>query len=116
MRPFDADALKYEMVTDLASTMRMQEMHKGDMAVRALNKIDEAPTIEAEPVRHGRWVHDDLGHTYCSECHERIHYIHCYIDEPDFDWDEEWDEEMPESAYCSHCGAKMDAKEDSACD
>ena len=74
--------------------------------------LDEAPTIEAEPVRHGRWVHDDLGHTYCSECHERIHYIHCYIDEPDFDWDEEWDEEMPESAYCSHCGAKMDAKEE----
>ena len=78
------------------------------MAVRALNKIDEAPTIEAEPVRHGRWVHDDLGHTYCSECHERIPYIHCYSDEPNSDWDEEWDEEMPESAYCSHCGAKMD--------
>ena len=68
---------------------------------------------ELVPVRHGRWVHDDLGHTYCSECHERIHYIHCYSDEPNSDWDEEWDEEMPESAYCSHCGAKMDAKEES---
>ena len=64
--------------------------------------------LRVVPVRHGRWVHDDLGHTYCSECHERIHYIHCYRDEPNSDWDEEWDEEMPESAYCSHCGAKMD--------
>jgi hypothetical protein len=75
------------------------------------NDIARFPTTNAEPVRHGRWVHDDLGHTYCSECHERIPYIHCYSDEPNSDWDEEWDEEMPESAYCSHCGAKMDKKE-----
>ena len=54
-RLIDGDALKNEMVTDLANTMRMQEMHKGDMALRVLNKIDEAPTIDAEPVRHGRW-------------------------------------------------------------
>lgn len=70
--------------------------------------LEDIQRIEAEPVRHGRWVHDDLGHTYCSECHERIPYIHFYSDEPNSDWDEEWDEEMPESAYCSHCGAKMD--------
>lgn len=50
MRPIDADALKPEMVSDLANTMRMQEMHKGDMAVRVLNKIDEAPTIDAVSV------------------------------------------------------------------
>lgn len=79
-----------------------------------INEIMEyVQQIEAEPVRHGRWVHDDLGHTYCSECHERIPYIHCYSAEPDFDWDEGWDEEMPESAYCSHCGAKMDKEEES---
>lgn len=47
MRLIDADALKNEMVTDLANTMRMQEMHKGDMAVRVLDKIDEAITIDA---------------------------------------------------------------------
>ena len=52
MRLIDADALKKEMVSDLANTMRMPEMNKGDIAVRVLNKIDEAPTIEAVPVVH----------------------------------------------------------------
>ena len=52
MRLIDADSLKNEMVSDLANTMRMPEMHKGDMAMRVLNKIDEAPTIEAVPAVH----------------------------------------------------------------
>ena len=104
MRLIDADVLVKHKVTGEIGNL------SGDFVPGFA--IANAPTIEAEPVRHGRWVHDDLGHTYCSACHERIPYIHCYIDEPDFDWDEEWDEEMPESAYCSHCGAKMDAKEE----
>ena len=46
----DADALKTEMVNELANTMRMTEMHKGDMALRVLNKIDEAPAVDAIPI------------------------------------------------------------------
>ena len=81
------DALKDEMVKDLASTMRMTEMHKGDMAIRVLNKIDEAHTIEAEPVRHGEWVKmvfTDSGKFAgykCSECgliaKRKFSYCHC---------------------------------------
>jgi hypothetical protein len=56
MRLIDAEALKSEMITDLANAMRMQEVHKGDMAVRVLNKIDEASTIDAVPV------------IYCKDC------------------------------------------------
>lgn len=44
------EALKEEMVKDLANTMRMTEMHKGDMAVRVLNKIDEAPAVDSVEV------------------------------------------------------------------
>lgn len=44
------EALKEEMVKDLANTMRMTEMHKGDMAVRVLNKIDEAQAVYAIPI------------------------------------------------------------------
>lgn len=69
--------------------------------------IDDAPTVDAEPVRHGEWMTDDLGRTYCSECHKRLPYFHCYNDEPNSDWDEEWDEEIPETSYCPNCGAKM---------
>ena len=65
-------------------------------------------TIEVEPVRHGRWVVDDLGHTYCSECGKRIPFFHCYSEEPCSDYDEEWDEEISETRNCPNCGAKMD--------
>lgn len=75
------------------------------------NDIARFPSIDAAPVVHARWVYDDSGHTCCSNCHERLPYIHCYSDEPCADYDEEWDEEMPESLYCPHCGAKMDGKE-----
>lgn len=55
--------------------------------------IDEQPTIEAEPVKHGKWI--VLGQRagmrypthYCSECGEHG-----------------WEEYQ----YCQHCGAKMD--------
>lgn len=78
----------------------------------AIAEVSECPTIEAEPVRHGRWVVDDLGRTHCSGCGERLPFMHCYSDDPccdyDEEWDEEWDEEIPESRYCPNCGAKMD--------
>lgn len=57
--------------------------------------ISAAPAVDAEPVRHGRWIehlqYDDEGYLYicyaCSECGR----IELYEKEP----------------YC-HCGAKMD--------
>ncbi len=51
MRPIDADALKEELVRDLANIMRMMEMHKGDIAVRVLDKVDEAPTLDVIPTK-----------------------------------------------------------------
>ena len=61
-----------------------------------MSDIDNAPTIEAEPVRHGRWInepcehfgmiahtHKDCGYTYAS-----------YAEDGD--------------KYCPNCGAKMD--------
>ena len=57
--------------------------------------FDEAPTIEAEPVRHGRWVKvnsiQGLKAFKCSECSSYIGRI---------------------TAFCSTCGAKMDGKEE----
>ena len=37
---------------------------------RCCEEIDKQPTIEAEPVRHGRWENIDqsFAHVYCSEC------------------------------------------------
>lgn len=66
------------------------------------NDIMRFPTVDAEPIRHGRWVKNDEysdeieGHIIyeCSECGEL------------YDWFD-----VPEHRYCRHCGAKMDLPE-----
>lgn len=100
VRLIDANALKTEMADDLAATIRMSEMRKPDMAVRVLNKIDEANTIDAVPVVHARWVHEQRygdGGCWvwrCSACRrEAISPI------------------ISALKYCHSCGARMDAKE-----
>lgn len=55
--------------------------------------VDNAPTIEAEPVRHGMWeAYPSDGYMRCSNC--RVEYLKMKI---------LW-------SYCPHCGAKMDLK------
>jgi hypothetical protein len=59
--------------------------------------IEEAPTIEAEPVRHGEWVHTDKAASWkckdeCGECH---YHTADRVDLSCFN-------------YCPNCGAKMD--------
>lgn len=66
---------------------------KNDHEMISTHIIWNAPTIDAEPVRHGHWIdvgsNDDLWR--CSVCGElQI----CY------------------GRYCSTCGAKMDEVED----
>lgn len=65
------------------------------------NSIRNAPTIDAEPVRHGRWLYNSYptvwyGHGeppewICSECEERAYNTY---------------------DYCPNCGAKMDGEAD----
>jgi DNA-directed RNA polymerase subunit RPC12/RpoP len=65
----------------------------GEIPVITKEEIDQMPTVDAVPVRHGRWE-KVRGHQMvrrCSECGDImprdrafIHYI-----------------------YCGHCGAKM---------
>jgi hypothetical protein len=65
--------------------------------------IYEAPTIEAEPVRHGRWIEetepDENGNvvTMCNQCyHTDEHGVNMKI------------------PYCWYCGARMDGGADDA--
>ena len=68
------------------------------------NDIARFPTIDAAPVKHGKWVENKYGYITCSNCDSfpleamtgslaTIHY------------------EPYESEYCPHCGAKMDLEE-----
>jgi len=55
--------------------------------------IDEFPTVDAEPVKHGHWIFGQtMGHSWmkCSEC--------CVSQSG----------QTATFTYCSNCGAKMD--------
>ena len=78
--------------------------------VKDLNKyhLDELSrtihykVIEAEPVRHGRWIPGSDKHAFleeCSVCGEGVL------------WD---DGRQHQYNYCPHCGAKMDGAADDA--
>lgn len=82
MRLIDADTLKAEF------TGNFNEMwhYTGIRAV-----IDVAPTIDAEPVRHGHWVNGHVAWNHyrrCSECGKVF-------------------SNSSKTNYCSNCGAKM---------
>ena len=76
--------------------------------------LREAPTIEADPVRHGRWIFGkDLPyswgqipknkyHLYCSECSEQA-FNRSEDNDPDFDVD---------TSCCPNCGCRMDGGDD----
>lgn len=58
------------------------------------NYIDSAPSVDAVPVVHGRWVHHNGGfsdHYDCTACGKAIVLTSMW-------------------AYCPLCGAKMEAK------
>ena len=69
-------------------------------SVAGIRRIDLSylPTIEAEPVRHGRWVErpNTKGQVYCSECGTL----------------EKTTDNNFKSMHCPHCGAKMDGGAD----
>ena len=93
MRLIDADALKSYI--DCGHLRPPTETCFSELDV--VRMLDKQPTIDAEPVRHGRWVRldDTFARWQCSACGAI---------EDHSGW-----------AYC-HCGAKMDAKEEPACD
>lgn len=68
--------------------------------------LAEQPTIEAETVRHGRWVYDEtiggMKHYNCTNCKEHNPGNECIADENQILWFE----------YCPKCGARMDGGAD----
>ena len=93
MRLIDADALK----------IRVEIGHNMDglllIPMRDVKKsIENAPTIEAEPVRHGRWVHVDETEQSCSECGKHV----CF--------EQNMDGSFVVYKLCPFCGAKMDGE------
>lgn len=72
---------------------------------RICELINDAPTLDVEPVRHGRWIKSKAGGVLCSECYsyapnvEKGAFTTRRI-------------EQEKSAYCPYCGARMDGGND----
>ena len=95
MRPIDADAL----------AKRIQYLlllgHRD--AFDCLDEIDAAPTIDAEPVRHGRLKYRHVNsHHIPSSC--KVICMECGYEKSRLDGEI--------IRYCQYCGAKMDLKGD----
>lgn len=100
MRLIDADVLELRKFTAAGS---MSEYGRGwNDALAAV--VENAPTIEAEPVRHGYWIECDYKHMEhgfietdvngglcCSECRTGFKKSELRI-----------------KLHCPNCGAKMD--------
>ena len=92
MRLIDADALEKQGLKF--------ETHGGATFI-TLGSVRCAPTIEAEPVKHGEWVWDSDNDRYvCSRCNK----------EPSGDCNGGCVSHL--SDYCPNCGAKMDKEND----
>lgn len=81
MRLINADKLKEDM--------SKRQIKQRDLNASFFVVINEQPTVEAEPIRHGHWedIDGDGSIWRCSVCGE----VQCC-----------------NSNYCGDCGAKMD--------
>lgn len=92
-RLIDADALTDELIKGIEADKdkSIQTSFVKSVCMIICKAIDAQPTIDAEPVRHGKWA---VTHIYikCSECGESFPLI-------------------PQN-YCPNCGARMDGDRD----
>lgn len=66
-----------------------------------IERIASQPTVDAEPVRHGKWTRKESKRCYWYECSE------CGYPPPLDRYKHEWF-----SDYCPHCGARIDEVEE----
>ena len=98
-RLIDADALL--LALDKRKTYELADGRNrayGKGVRDAMKDVDKQPTVDAVPVVHGHWI--DMGDfEQCSECKgTRLKEFNSFYGK--VTW--------IRTAYCSHCGARMD--------
>lgn len=100
MKLINADALKEQMekhekfLKETYCDVGDYEYTSGFSAAKKF--VDNAPTIEAEPVKHGQWRWNGKNWECTNCCGQRYHDLALGLD----------------ASFCGKCGAKMDLKED----
>lgn len=94
----NADALKDDI---LKSAVMIDDRGIQTGYEIAIELIKRQPTIDAVPVRHGKWKNDCMGVLRCSECGAQApwRYKGEMYDMVDYRW---------KANYCPVCGARMD--------
>lgn len=107
-RPIDADALYQEMVRTIVAMMRTKRWMRSDNdnEDEILLVIQNAPTLDYAPVRHGEWV-DEIEPNAVTASGMEVHVFRCSA--CDFTWA---NNVLHYFKYCPNCGALMDGKED----
>ena len=98
-----AEYIKREALIDAVESIDWYSVYKGKLTAGAPNTenalykassiyavIDNAPSADVAPVRHGRWVDIDYEFAQCSLCKYPVYAA--------------WNA----TNYCPNCGAKMD--------
>lgn len=96
MRLIDADELSKNIYDNVSALYEDAVTAKED----CLREIEEAPTVDAVPVVHGRWTHLGGDEWCCPVCG--------FVITTEGSWDK------PTKKYCEDCGAKMDGKGEEA--
>ena len=85
VRLIDANTLHAKIMKD-----NDNDLSRKENIAQFLLRIETAPTIEAEPIRHGQWImNNPYGIKCCSECG--------------------YGQSIGAENYCPNCGSKMDA-------
>ena len=90
MRLIDAHEYCKELISEKDYPGRSENFK--DAIEVAIADLGDMPTIEAEPVRHGRWERASDGAAYCTACKRKMNPSQYGY------------------AFCALCGAKMDLK------
>ena len=96
MRLIDADALEKDVRAYADNKAYCGHIELSNGILKAVGRINEAPTVDAKPVVQGHWIMhlDDLFPTEstmeCSNCHEHEGIA------------------LNNDNYCPNCGARMD--------
>ena len=100
IRLIDADALLKEKVEIYIPPEDPEETwcFGANIEVIHIEDVKDAPTIDAEPVKQGRWAQTKYYTEYICTCCQNIVYIPCTkAGGISFN-------------YCPYCGAKMDGR------
>ena len=86
----DADAL-IDVLNSQACADWLSEQDEYTPASIVEHALETLPTVDAEPVKHGKWIPWKYHNGYrCDKCNEPVDNKH---------------------NYCPNCGARMDAEE-----